>query len=141
MGNAGGGRPPGHIQPELQVPGVLIDGAIGTRSVENDSGISKVPGLQTCEGAIAGNLVLQHELEYQIAVERQLPLDDDTHETETDGHARFVVHRPSAVDRMSLRIDLSGIRRIGPLARIALGVNVEMAVEDEGTTTRFSRQA
>src|SRR5262249_42024592 len=30
VGNAGGGRPPRQIQPELQVSGVLIDGAIGT---------------------------------------------------------------------------------------------------------------
>src|ERR671936_1601162 len=141
MGNAGGGRLPRQLQAKLQVSGVLIDGSVGTCSIQNNSGIGKMPGLQACEGAVPGNLVLQHELEYQISIKLQLPFGDDTHETETDGYARLVVHRPSAVDRRSLLIDLSGIWRMGPLARIALGVNVEMAVEDERTASAFSRQA
>jgi hypothetical protein len=127
------------MQPKFQVPGVLIDGAIGTCSVENDSGIRNVPGLQACESAVPGNLVLQDELEYQIAIELQLPLNDDAHETETDSHARLIVHRPAAIDRIRLLIDLSGIRGMGPLGRIALGVSVEMAAEDERAASASSR--
>ena len=141
MGDAGGGRPPRQIQPELQVSGVLIDGAIGTRSVENDSGIGDLSGFEACEGAIAGDLVLQHELEYQIAIELQLPLDDDTHETKTDGDGRLVVHGSAAVNRIGLRIGLSGIGRVRPLSRIALRANVKVTHEDQRAATPFSRQA
>src|ERR1700730_4262138 len=141
MGDADRGRPPLHLYSELHIPSVLIDGAVRACSVENDRGVADVPRFQACEAAVAGDLVLQHELEYQVPLEPQLLLDDDAHQTEADGDAGFVIHRAAAEDRIGLGVDMSGERWMGPFRRIPRGLNIEMAVENKRAAATSSRQA
>src|ERR1700757_2725527 len=141
MRNACRCRSPLQLQSELHVSGVLINGAIWACPVENYCGLGDVSRLQAEQTAVARDLVLQHELEYQVPIEPQLLLDDDAHQTEADGDAGLVIHRAAAEDSISLGIDMSGKRRISPFRGVALGLYVEMAVENKGAAAATSRQA
>src|SRR5262249_25007983 len=125
---------------EFHISGVLINGTIRSCSVENESGIADVPRLQACEAAIPSDLVLEHELEHQIAIELQPLRDNNSHQAKTDCDASLVVHRAAPENRIRLGIDMAGERRMRPFSLVAGGLNVEMAVQDEGAAATSSRQ-
>src|SRR6516165_7766406 len=102
MRNADRGGFPFYLDVELHVASMLIDCPIGTRSIENDRSFGNVPSLKTKETAVAGDLVFQDELEYQIALEIEMLRDNHPHQTETDRNACLVIHGTAAVDHISL---------------------------------------
>ena len=126
---------------KLHVAGVPIDGSVRPRAVDDDGGIGDVPGLQTCQAAVAGDFVLEDELEHEIAVQRQALLDERPHQPQADGDARLVVHGTATENRVAGGVDVAGERRMGPFTGIACRLGVEMAVQNEGAASAPSGQA
>ena len=104
---------------KLHVAGVLVYGSIRTGAVENDGGIGDVAGLEARQAAVAGDLVLEHEVKDEIAAELHALLLQHPHQAEADGGTCLVVHGAAAEDRVRAGVDMAGERRMGPFPGIA----------------------
>jgi hypothetical protein len=116
-----------HVHAEPNVAGVLVDPSIAASAVDDDGGVGARALVQAQQRAVTRCLVLEHELGDDVATQAAAGCALEQRQAEYD--ASLVVEGAAAVDHALL--DRAGERGVAPVAAVAFGHGVEMAVQDQ----------
>jgi hypothetical protein len=100
--------------PSYFIHAMRVETAPGTVKQARDTALGEVPhaSFATQQVTVACDFIFANELKYQIAIKPQPLFNENSHQSQGDCCARFVIHCTAAENRVLFGVEMSGERRV-----------------------------